>query len=198
MLSWIFSRLIGRLLRSGASRRHLGRPGSRKRTRTDHFFPCEPDPTPPIRIHHCNPFQPFVSVPIFTWPYSTARSNPLISRAIVIPDSFRAYHYRAMSISVWPKRTSLSSISCLSFSASTCTLRDVSILTVHQDRGAVAIEDLMRSIHASRSNAANRKRLFQVQLVSACGPSSLWSRYRDVLNDGVRSRHACHPTYERS
>ena len=71
MLSWIFSRLIGRLLRSGASRRHLGRPDSRKRSRTDHFSPCEPDPIPPIRIHHCNPFQPFVSDPIFTWPYST-------------------------------------------------------------------------------------------------------------------------------
>ena len=137
MLSWIFSRLIGRLLRSGASRRHFGRPGSRKRSRTDHFSPCEPDPIPPIRTHHCNPFQPFVSVPISAWPYSTARSNPLIPMAIVIPESFRGYHYRAMLISVWRERTSLSAISCLSFSVPAYNACDVRILTGHNFWGFV-------------------------------------------------------------
>src|SRR6267143_6913565 len=36
---------LGRLPSSGASRRHLGRPDSCQRSCTDHFSPCEPDPT---------------------------------------------------------------------------------------------------------------------------------------------------------
>lgn len=86
MLSWIVSRLIGRPLTAAVDVDIMAVPTTANETGPI-ISPCEPDPIPPIGIQHCTRFKLFVSVPITTWPYSVARSNPLIPMAIGIPDS---------------------------------------------------------------------------------------------------------------
>jgi hypothetical protein len=146
MLCLIFSHLIGRLPMSGLDAGMMAVP-----TAANEAVPISllrVNPTPFLRFGFViAPCQPFVSVPIATWAYSSARLNLFTFLAIVIPDSFRAHTHRATGISVWRERTLQSSISCLSFSAPAHSLNKVRILTVASRSGrSLHMKRLMRSI----------------------------------------------------